>query len=197
MICSDCIFWQLTILVLPALALLLIARFYVFRMGYTWNQRSLAFLNLPVKPDDVLYVGKVSNSLIVNAFIFVCVGLFLWCSVSLRAVDIVYVTTLLISLIIYSCAYLLVAAYVFSCVIVLRDVVYIRAGLASFSKVILNINDILSCEFYVNRLYNTVMILKIETLYRNYVVTNILDGEIFVNIVNKFQDNCKIVPRSG
>lgn len=196
MICSDCIFWQLAILVLPALAWLLIARFYVFRMGYAWKQRSLAFLNLSVKHDDVLYVGKVSNSLIVNAFIFFCVGLFLWCSVNLRAVDIVCVATLVISLIIYSCAYLLVAAYIFSCVIVLRDVVYIRAGLVSFSKVTLKINDILSCEFYVNRLYNTVMILKIETSCQNYVVANILDGDIFVNIVNKIQNNRKIVPRS-
>jgi len=187
MIYSDCLLRQFVILTLPAFASLLIARLYVFHVGCNWNLRSLAFLNKPEEISAVLYSGKISNSLLVTAFVFVFISSFLWCNANLSTLGVISIATFAVSLIVLVFAYLFVASYIFACVIVLGDIVYIRTGLGKFSVVMINVCDILSCQFYINRIYNTVMFLKIETSSRNYVVNNILNGDDFVQLINKIK----------
>lgn len=187
MIYSDCLLRQFVILTLPAFASLLIARLYVFHVGCNWNLRSLAFLRKQEKIGTVLYSGKISNSLLVTAFVFVFISSFIWCNANLIPIGVVSIAIFAVSLIVLVFAYLFVASYIFTCVIVLGDIVYIRTGLGKFSVVAINVCDILSCQFYINRIYNTVMFLKIETTSRNYVVNNILNGDDFVQLINQIK----------
>jgi len=147
----------------------------------------LAFLRKPEKIGTVLYSGKISNSLLVTAFVFVFISSFIWCNANLISIGVVSIAIFVVSLIVLVFAYLFVASYIFACVIVLGDIVYIRTGLGKFSVIAINVCDILSCQFYINRIYNTVMFLKIETTSRNYVVNNILNGDDFVQLINQIK----------
>ena len=112
MIYSDCLFRQFLIFILPAFALLLIARLYIIRVGYSWSLRSLAFLNMPEKTKSVLFSGEISDSLLIVAFVFIFIGSFFWCSVNFNVISITLLITLVVSLATLIFAYLCVASYI-------------------------------------------------------------------------------------